>query len=303
MAVAQQQSGPKNLVPGAFAYVLGFFDWFWDFSKKKPLGGAGLILIIGFILLAIFGPLLPLQDELKINARNLFEGPQWTGGFILGTDHLGRDNLARLVVGTRASITVAFVAVAIGSFFGFLMGLVSGYYGGWVDAVIQRFVDMKMAFPTIVLALAIVSVLGASQQNIIIAIAVAQLPQKARIIRATVLSVRSMEYVQAARAIGASDWRILLRHITPQCFAPAIIVVTASLGLAILIESSLSFLGLGTPPPKPSWGAMLSGQTLVNVERAPWNAIFPGVALSLTVFSFNLVGDALRDVLDPRLRA
>ena len=303
MAVAKQRSGLKAYSDAVLAYATGFLAWFWDFAKKKPLGGIGLVIIMFTVMTAIIGPYLPLKDELKINATHLFEGPQWTHGFILGTDHLGRDNLARLIVGARVSITVAFVSVAIGSFIGFWMGLVSGYYGGWVDMTIQRFVDMKMAFPTIVLALAIVSVLGASQQNIIIAIALVQIPQKARVIRATVLSVRSMEYVQAARAIGASDLRILLRHITPQTFAPAIIIITASLGLAILIESSLAFLGLGTPPPKPSWGAMLSGQTLVNVERAPWNAVFPGVALSITVFSFNLVGDALRDVLDPRLRA
>jgi peptide/nickel transport system permease protein len=275
----------------------------WDFSKKKPLGGIGLFIIAFIAVIAIFGPMIAPQDELRINSRNLFENPQWTGGkFILGTDHLGRDNLSRLIIGTRVSITVAVVAVAIGSFVGFFMGLVSGYYPGWVDSFVQRLVDMKMAFPTIVLALAIVSVLGRSQQNIIIAIALVQIASKARIVRAVVLSVRTMEYVQAARAIGASDWRILLRHITPQTFAPAMILVTASLGLAILIESSLAFLGLGTPPPKPSWGSMLSGQTLTNLERAPWNAVFPGLALTLTVFSFNLLGDALRDVLDPRLK-
>ncbi len=288
-----------NLGLGA---VTGPLAWFWDFSKKKPLGGAGLVLLVFLAVVAIFGPWITPRDEVQINARDLFHAPQWTHGFYLGTDNLGRDNLSRLIIGARVSLTVAVVSVFSGSAIGFLIGLIGGYYRGWVDAVLQRLVDIKMAFPAIVLALVIIAVLGQSERNVIIAIALIQIPAMARVVRSVVLPVREMEYVQAAYALGASDLRILIRHIAPQTFAPVIVLITASLGLAILIESSLSFLGLGTPPPKPAWGAMLAGETLRNVERAPWNAVFPGIALTLTVFSFNLVGDALRDVLDPRLR-
>ncbi len=282
--------------------VRGPLRWFWDFSRKKPLGGVGFVLLFVLTVVAIFGPWLTPQDALQIHATQLFLAPEWTHGFYLGTDHFGRDTLSRLIIGTRVSLTVAVVSVFTGSAIGYLIGLISGYYRGWVDAVLQRMVDILMSLPMLVLALVIVAVLGQSQRNVIIALALIQVPSMARLVKSVVLPVREMEFVQAAHALGASDSRILIRHIAPQTFGPVIVLVTASLGLAILIESSLSFLGLGTPPPKPAWGAMLSGQTLQNVERAPWNAVFPGIAISLTVFSFNLLGDALRDVLDPRLR-
>ncbi len=277
-------------------------NWTWSFCRRKPLGGIGLIIIVIIALVAIFGPFIAPRDPLEINASHLFGGPELIKGNYLGTDHLGRDVLSRIIGGARVSFFTALISVFSGSAIGVLLGLVSGYYSGWIDAVIQRIVDMKMSIPMLVLALAIMAVLGQKTQNVIIAIALIQIPQTARVVRSVVVSVKTMEFVESARALGASDLRILFRHIAPQTFAPIIIVVTAAMGLAIIIEASLSFLGLGTPPPNPSWGSMLSGPTLQNVERAPWNAVFPGVALTLTVFSFNLVGDALRDVLDPRLR-
>lgn len=274
----------------------------WTFSRQKPLGGIGIVLILLIAFLAAFGPWLAPRDPLEQDAFHRFAQPAWIRGNFLGTDHLGRDILSRLIVGARTSFMVAIISVTVGSAIGFFLGLTSGYYGGKIDLFTQRLIDMLMALPVIVLALAIVTALGQSTFNVIIAIALIQIPQKARVVRSVALSVKESQFVEAARAIGASDWRIIVRHIAPQAFAPAIVVFTASLGGAILVESSLSFLGLGTPPPAPSWGAMLSGPTLANVERAPWNAVFPGIFLSATVYSFNLVGDALRDVLDPRLR-
>ena len=294
----------------------GTGKWLGTFARRQPLGFLGLCILVIVCIIAVFGQqfanlLAPEQAKsnpnlppwLSINPRSLFQSPEWYKGYILGADEFGRDNLSRILVGTRASITVAISAVAIGSSLGFVIGLVAGYYADWRDAVLSRLVDMKMAIPTIVLALVIVAVLGQSQRNVIIAIALIQVSGMAHIVRSVVLSTRTMEFVQAARALGASDLRIIWRHIAPQTFAPVLILITAALGLAIIIESSLSFLGLGTPPPNPAWGAMLSGAAIQNVERAPWNAVFPGLALTFTVFSFNLLGDALRDTLDPRLRA
>ena len=266
------------------------------------MGALGLFLIAFIAVLAIFGPLIIPKDPLDINAGSTFQGPQWYKGFILGSDHLGRDNLSRIIIGSRSSISIAVISVLSGTLVGVIVGLISGFYADWRDAILQRLVDVLLSFPILVLALAIVAVLGRSQQNVIIAIALIQVPITARVVRSVVLSVRTMEFVTASRALGAADARLLFRHVAPQTFAPVMIVFTSFLGLAIIIEASLSYLGLGIPPPKPSWGAMLSGPTIQNVERAPWNAVFPGIALTLTVFGFNLLGDALRDTLDPRLR-
>lgn len=266
------------------------------------MGALGIFLIAFIAVLAIFGPLIIPKDPLDINAGSTFQGPQWYKGFILGSDHLGRDNLSRIIIGSRSSISIAVISVLSGTLVGVIVGLISGFYADWRDAILQRLVDVLLSFPILVLALAIVAVLGRSQQNVIIAIALIQVPITARVVRSVALSVRTMEFVTASRALGAADARLLFRHVAPQTFAPVMIVFTSFLGLAIIIEASLSYLGLGIPPPNPSWGAMLSGPTIQNVERAPWNAVFPGIALTLTVFGFNLLGDALRDTLDPRLR-
>lgn len=301
---SQERTAAERLrsYPGkGLSAVGGSARWVWDFSRRRPLGGVGLFLVAAVVFVAIFGGYLAPEDPLEIHARNLFANPG-SGGFILGTDHLGRDQLSRILVGARTSIEIAVISVLVGSAIGFLMGLYSGFYADWRDSGIQRLVDMQMSIPTLVLALAVVAALGASKQNVIIAIGFTQIAGTARVVRSVALSVRTAEFVQAARALGATDTRILVKHIVPQTFAPTMILVTSALGVAIIIESSLSFLGLGTPPPNPAWGAMLAGPTLQNVERAPWNVVFPGLALSLTVFGFNLLGDALRDHLDPRLR-
>ena len=297
------QTGRVDGVSRAGEVLRGFGSWLVGFCKAQPLGAVGLFLVLFAVFIAIFGELLAPADPGKINASDTYAQPEWTGGFILGSDSLGRDNLSRLMIGTRASITISVVAIFFGSLAGFLMGLLSGYYADWRDSVIQRVVDIVMSIPTLVLALAIVATAGQSQRNVIIAIAVIQIPNTARVVRSVVLSVREMEFIQAIRAVGASDLRILIRHIAPQTFAPVMIVITSFLGLAIIIEASLSFLGLGVPPPKPSWGSMVAENATATVfNRAPWNAVFPGLALTLTVFGFNLLGDALRDTLDPRLR-
>ncbi len=269
--------------------------------RKKPLGAMGGLIILVFCLVALFAPLIAPFDPVMINSDRLLLAPNTQN--ILGTDEFGRDIFTRLVWGARISLMVGLLAVLLGTTTGSLLGLVSGYFGGKLDAVIQRIMDTLMAFPMLVLALAMVAALGSSIQNVIFALAVVIMPNAARVIRSTVLSVREKPFVEAARNLGLSKWRILFRHVLPNCLAPYIILATAGLGSAILSEASLSFLGLGTPPPEPSWGAMLSGKTQRFMTEAPWLAIFPGMAITFVVFGFNFLGDALRDLLDPKLRS
>jgi peptide/nickel transport system permease protein len=270
------------------------------FVRAKPLGALGGIIIVAMVVMALFASLLAPYDPYELRISQMFASPGRT--FLLGTDEYGRDLLSRLLYGARVSLYVGLLAVGFGTTSGALLGLVSGYFRGKTDFVLQRLMDWLMAFPTLVLALAIVAALGQSTFNVILAVAVVIVPTAARVIRATVLTVREQAFVEAGRAIGCSDGRLLFQHILPNCLAPYLILATAGLGNAILAEAALSFLGLGTPPPEPSWGTMLSGAAQQYVWRAPWMAIFPGAAISLAVFGFNLFGDALRDVLDPRLR-
>ena len=270
------------------------------FAVRKPLGAIGFVVLILLISSSVFAPVFSTHDP---NAQNIKE--RLTGmsaDHFFGTDQFGRDLYTRVVYGGRVSLRVAFQAVLIAKVVGLVLGLVSGYFGGRTDMVIQRIVDIKMAFPSLILTLAIVSIMQPSLNNVAWAIAIASLPSTIRVIRAQTLSVKEMDYVEAARALGASPVRIMAFHILPQCWAPLIIILSASLGGAILTETSLSFLGLGVPPPAPTWGGMLAGASQQYMERAPWLVIWPGVAISLVVFGFNLFGDALRDVLDPRLR-
>ena len=251
-------------------------------------------------------PLIAPYDPYKfnLNERGLpirMQPPSAT--FPFGTDPLGRDVLSRIVYGSRVSLIVGFASVALGTLFGTLIGLASGYWEGKVDQTLQRAVDTTMAIPGIVLALAVVSVLGQSLTNIILVISLVIAPGASRVVRGTVLSVKQNAYIDAAYAAGASSWRIVGRHILPNVFAPILVIASVWLGNAIVIEAALSFLGLGTPPPTPTWGGMLSGEGRRNLETAPFLAIFPGLAISIVVLAFNMLGDALRDLLDPRLRS
>lgn len=270
------------------------------FLHTQPLGALGGLIIFSMVILAILAPVVAPYDPYELRVDHLFEAPG--PAFYLGTDDYGRDIYSRIIYGSRISLYVGILAVVIGTTTGAFLGLVSGFVGGRTDTVIQRIMDSLLAFPALILALAIVAALGQSTTNVIIAVAVVLMPTGARVIRSSVLSLKENIFVEAGRAIGCGNLRILLRHIMPNCAAPYIILATSTLGTAILSEAALSFLGLGTPPPEPSWGTMLSGAAQQYVWRAPWMAIFPGVAISLAVFGFNLFGDALRDVLDPRLR-
>ncbi|MBI4498095.1 MAG: ABC transporter permease [Chloroflexi bacterium] len=270
------------------------------FVRTKPLGAVGALLIVLLVGTAALAPLLAPYDPLELRVDQTFVPPG--GEFPLGTDNYGRDLFSRIVWGAQISLYVGILAVVFGTTTGALLGLVSGYFGGRLDFWLQRVMDSVMAFPGLVLALAIVAMLGQSITNVILAISIVIIPSASRVERSQALAIKQQMYIDAARAVGATDSRILMFHMLPNAMAPYIILATAELGGAILIEASLSFLGLGTPPPHPSWGAMLSGAAQQYAQRAPWMAIFPGLAITGAVFGFNLLGDALRDVLDPRLR-
>ena len=271
----------------------------YAFARQQPLGFAGALILAVTLVMAIFGPLL-VGDPALFRFDERLLAPSWAHP--LGTDGFGRDVLARIVVGARTEVIVTVAAVVLGSGSGAILGLISGYYGGKVDDVIQRVVDALMAFPVLVLALAIVAVMGAGAFSIIVAISVPLAARSSRVVRATALSVKSTEFVMAARALGGSGPRIMRSHIAPQCFAPFVVISTAMLGIAILAEAALSYLGFGPPPPSVSWGGMLSSDATEFFRKAWWIAVFPGVAISLLVFAVNMLGDTLRDVTDPRLR-
>ena len=279
---------------------LGVVSQCWRFCRHKPLGAAGAVILAGMVLLAVFAPVVSPYGEYETNYKAIRVAPG--AAHILGTDEFGRDLFTRIVWGARISLYVSGLAVGLGMTAGALIGLAGAFWSGVVDLISQRLLEVLMAFPMLVMALAIVAALGSSINNVVFALAVVLIPQGARVVRSAALTTREADYVQAARAIGANDLRILFHHVLPNCIAPYIIVLTAGLGWAILVEASLSFLGLGVPQPEPSWGGMLSGAGRQYVVTAPWMAVFPGLAISLAVFGFNFFGDALRDVLDPRLR-
>ena len=252
------------------------------------------------ILIAIFAPLISPFEPNQINGEYSFAAPGST--MPLGANFAGQDVLSRLFYGGRISLFVGFVSIAIGITAGSLMGAISAYYGGKFDLIIQRFVDAFIAFPGIILALALMAALGSSVFNIIIALVAVLAPSAIRTVRSQALALKEMDYVLAARAVGAGDARIIIRHIVPNCLALFIILATINLGYAILVEASLSFLGVGVPPNVPTWGGMLSGLSLTEMSNYWWLVVFPSLFLGVAVFGFNLLGDALRDVLDPRLR-
>jgi peptide/nickel transport system permease protein len=242
----------------------------------------------------------PYQPKESLGRENVHLRPQ--PGHIMGTDHAGRDVLSRVIHGARISLYVGFGSVVAGIALGFILAVVTTYAGGFIDLCFQRLVDSLMALPGLIIALAIVAVLGSSLQNVMVAIVVGMLAPVIRTVRSQVLTTKELDYILAARAIGASPLRLVFRHITPNCMAIALVVATYYLGLAITIEASLSFLGVGVPPDVPSWGGMLKRAAEEHVRTAPWVAMFPGLAIFIVVFGFNLMGDALRDVWDPKLR-
>lgn len=265
---------------------------------KDKIGRIGLIGVCIVIIVALFAPVIATYDPVEMYPQ-LREAP--SKEFLMGTDNYGRDVFSRIVYGARVSIIVGLIAVGIGASIGIILGLISGYFEGWIDNIIMRIMDILFAFPSILLALAIVSVLGPDLKNTIIAIGIVRIPIFTRTVRAEVLSVKSQEYITSARSIGVKDNNIIVKHILPNILSPFIVQATLSLSSAILVEASLSFLGLGIQPPNPSWGSMLNESRKI-MELAPWTAIYPAVAIILTILSFNLLGDSLRDILDPKLK-
>ncbi len=272
-----------------------------DLIRRYPLGAAGAVIVVVMILMAVFADVLSPYDP----EENAFEFMLTPPGlqFWMGTDQFGRDILTRLVYGARTALFVGFSCAFIGAFTGLVLGVASAYFGGRFDLIFQRVMDVFMAFPLIIMALAVVSIFGTGTQNVIIAITIPFIPRCARVVRSSALAIREIPYVDAARACGFSDARIILRHMVPNVMAPFLIMISAFVGQAILLEASLSYLGLGVQEPTPAWGLMLQGGAEEYAESAPWVAIWPGIAISLAVFGFNLFGDALRDALDPKLRA
>ena len=280
-----------------------FFRFWGEFIRRRPLGAFGLLLMIVMILSAIFADRIAPYDPTALSFKDLLAPP--SPAHLMGTDNFGRDVFSRLVFGSRTALLLGFTASIVGCTLGLALGIIGAYVGGLTDQLIQRLMDVLISFPLIVIAIAVVAALGTGEDkigNVIAAITVPIIPRVARVVRSSALSVVQMPYIEATRSVGSGAVRIMLRHVAPNVFAPYLILMTAFLGQAILLEASLSFLGLGVFEPTPSWGLMLRGAGMQFLERAPWLAIAPGIAISLAVFGFNLFGDSLRDALDPRLR-
>ena len=281
---------PKLTLPG---HLLSF-------ARHQPLGAAAAAILFAVILVAIFAPLIAPHGPLEIAVAERFTGP--LGEKILGTDELGRDVFSRIIYGARVSLIVGLASVGIGITGGTLIGIFSAYVGGKVDLVVQRLVDAMMAFPAIILALALMAALGPSRNNVIVALVVILLPGAVRVIRSQVLSIKELDYTLAARAIGAGSGRIMMRHILPNIAATYIVLATINVGYAIVVEAALSFLGVGIPPDIASWGGMLNQAATQYINVSGWLVVWPGLAIAVVVFAVNLLGDSLRDVMDPKLR-
>lgn len=267
---------------------------------RKPVGAVSLAFIVILAIMGIFAPYIGTKDIYTKDDANRLAPMSWERPF--GTDLIGRDFYTQMVYGIQISFVVAFVAVAIAGTSGLVLGIISGYFGGWVDMLIQRLTDVMLSFPGIVLALTVMAVLGQGLDKVILAIAISTAAPKVRVIRGQVLALKGLLYVEAARAIGATPLRIMARHILPGTLSVFLVLYSASLGGAILMEASLSFLGLGVPPPMPSWGRFLSGNVMNFAFSAPHLVVIPGLAITLLVLAFNLFGDVMRDIWDPRLR-
>jgi ABC-type dipeptide/oligopeptide/nickel transport system permease subunit len=280
---------PKPTVKRPFAWL-----------TRNTLLWVGSILVLLLVVLALFAPLLAPNDPFKVGLGTSMAPP--SGDLIMGTDKLGRDLFSRIIYGARTTLLVSLPSIAISVVMGILLGLTAGYFGGRVDQVIMRVLDIFLAFPGLLLAIAVVAVLGPSIPNLIITIAILYTPRMARIVRGPVLSVKQHEFIGASRVSGAGDWRIIRRHILPNVLSPVIVDATLSASQAIITESALAYLGLGAPPPTPSWGEMLSSSRQF-MTSAPWSALFPGLAIVYATTSFIILGNGLRDLFDPRRRA
>jgi len=270
------------------------------FARRSPMSAFWGCIAALIIVMAVTAPAIAPYEPLRSNFRVMTKPP--SEAHVFGTDQIGRDTLSRVIHGSRTSLMVAFSAVLFGTTLGAVWGLACGYLGGRVDIYSQRVIEFLQSFPDLILAKAIAMALGAGTGTVIVAIAITRIPFGGRVIRAVVLSVKEMQFVESARSLGASNLRIMFRHILPQCIAPYLILATTHLGVAIIIEASLGFLGVGIPPPTPTWGNMLSDALNAGLVPPWWLVLFPGVAITITVLAFNLLGDGIRDVLDPRLR-
>jgi peptide/nickel transport system permease protein len=270
------------------------------FTRQRPLGAVGAAIIGIMIAAAVLAGFVSPYDPLATDYGKMLQAPSSFHWF--GTDSFGRDVFTRIIYGSRTALWIGFASSFLGATLGALIGVTSAYFGGKTDLVLQRFMDLLLSFPLVILALVVVSLLGSGMTNVIFAITVPMVPRCALVVRSSALALREMPFVEAARALGFGPLRIIVRHMMPNVMAPYLIMLTAFLGQAILLEASLSFLGLGVAEPQAAWGLMLRGAAVEFAERAPWMAIYPGLAISLSVFAFNLFGDSLRDALDPKLR-
>ena len=281
-------------------YTVGVLRGLRRFAGKQPVGTASGVILAVIILLAVASPLIAPYNPIEGHFTNINQSPD--SEYLLGTDRVGRDVLSRVIYGARISLLVAFVAVIVGDTLGAMWGIASGYLGGKFDIYSQRIVELLLSFPTLILAMVLLLGLGAGVFTVIVAIAITRIPLSVRVIRSVSLSVKENSYIEAARAIGASDVRVMGLHIAPQCLAPWLVLVTAQLGGVIVLEASLGFLGVGVPAPTATWGNMLGGAVAATLKPEWWLVIFPGVAITVTVLAFNLFGDSIRDALDPKLR-
>ena len=294
--ISHPASSPADHMPVRTSWLTSL----WQFCVQNPLGAAGAVVVFVMIFMAAFADFVTVHDPTRNNFGAMLEAP--SAEYWLGTDQFGRDLYTRIVYGARTALLVGFVSAFVGATLGLILGVASAYFGGRFDLIFQRIMDVLMAFPLVILALAVVSIFGTGIHNVILAITIPFIPRCARVVRSSALAVRETPFIDAARACGFSHTRIVLRHMVPNVMAPYLIMMTAAVGQAILIEASLSFLGLGVQEPVPAWGLMLRGGAQEYAESAPWVAIFPGIAISLAVFGFNLFGDALRDWFDPKMK-
>jgi peptide/nickel transport system permease protein len=302
--MADQATAAPPSAPGAATRSRARRRTWWSpiaaFARRRTIGFVGGVVILLMLLVALLAPLIAPYDPLETSFLDQLKPPSAQNW--LGTDPFGRDVFSRILYGSRTALLVGFTASIVGCSLGAALGLIGAYFGGTVDLLLERLMDVLISFPVIILAVAVVAALGTGIGNVIVAITIPIVPRVARVIRASGLTLREMQYIEAARCLGVGDFRIVFRHMLPNVVAPYLILLTAFLGQAILAEASLSFLGLGVAEPTPAWGLMLRGAGVQFLEQAPWLALAPGLAISLAVFAFNLLGDSLRDALDPRLR-